>query len=283
MLNEGIKRETLVMKLIVLILGCLFFLSRKAQNPPLLKSLQNIEPPNVTAQEGSVRIRCGAGISKSKYPLVVVDDVISDSKAFAEIDPQQIESINVLKDPKATAIYGSQASNGVIVVTTKKLKACSLLIIDEVDSLPISRASIRVMKRNGSEVFSCDNIGVSMLPDLVKKQKYTFEISSVGYTMTTKELEFDSGKQQRPISLKKAFKKLDEVVITSGSSRWIRCGGCRVRVTRKVIELFYLQGKCYNEITIETGLEWNNVRSFIQNGRRNLKICMEKQTIKTVV
>ena len=52
---------------------------------------------------------------------------------------------------------------------------------------------------------------------------------------------------------------------------------------RKVIELFYLQGKCYNEITIETGLEWNNVRSFIQNGRRNLKICMEKQTIKTVV
>ena len=52
---------------------------------------------------------------------------------------------------------------------------------------------------------------------------------------------------------------------------------------RKVIELFYLQGKCYNEITIETGLEWNNVRSFIQNGRRNLKICMEKQAIKTTV
>ena len=52
---------------------------------------------------------------------------------------------------------------------------------------------------------------------------------------------------------------------------------------RKVIELFYLQGKCYNEITTETGLEWNNVRSFIQNGRRNLKICMEKQTIKTVI
>lgn len=44
-----------------------------------------------------------------------------------------------------------------------------------------------------------------------------------------------------------------------------------------VVELFYLQGKCYNEIADTTGIEWNKVRSFIQNGRRNLKICMDKQ------
>lgn len=42
------------------------------------------------------------------------------------------------------------------------------------------------------------------------------------------------------------------------------------------IELFYLQEKCYNEICDITGLEWNKVRSLIQNGRRNLKICMDK-------
>ena len=45
---------------------------------------------------------------------------------------------------------------------------------------------------------------------------------------------------------------------------------------RKMIDLFYLQEKCYNEISESTGLEWNKVRSLIQNGRRNLKICMEK-------
>ena len=44
----------------------------------------------------------------------------------------------------------------------------------------------------------------------------------------------------------------------------------------KVIKLFYLENKCYNEITGITGLEWNKVRSLIQNGRRNLKICMEE-------
>ena len=51
---------------------------------------------------------------------------------------------------------------------------------------------------------------------------------------------------------------------------------------RQVIELFYLQGKCYNEISAETGLEWNSVRSSIQNGRRNLKLCMEAQQKKMV-
>jgi RNA polymerase sigma factor (sigma-70 family) len=49
---------------------------------------------------------------------------------------------------------------------------------------------------------------------------------------------------------------------------------------RKAIELFYLQGKCYNEIAAETGIAWNSVRSSIQNGRRNLKICMEAQQKK---
>jgi RNA polymerase sigma factor (sigma-70 family) len=52
---------------------------------------------------------------------------------------------------------------------------------------------------------------------------------------------------------------------------------------RCVIELFYLQGKCYNEIAAQTGLEWKNVRSYIQNGRRNLKICMESQAVKTMM
>lgn len=46
---------------------------------------------------------------------------------------------------------------------------------------------------------------------------------------------------------------------------------------RTMIKLFYLEGKCYNEIVEITGMSWNNVRSAIQNGRRNLKICMDKK------
>ena len=52
---------------------------------------------------------------------------------------------------------------------------------------------------------------------------------------------------------------------------------------RKAVQLFYMDGKCYNEIVELMGQEWNQVRSFIQNGRRNLKICMEKRSQESEV
>ncbi len=54
------------------------------------------------------------------------------------------------------------------------------------------------------------------------------------------------------------------------------CLGTLTSDQQQVIRLFYLEGKCYNEIVGITGQEWNYVRSCIQNGRRNLKICMDK-------
>ncbi|HLI93026.1 MAG TPA: sigma-70 family RNA polymerase sigma factor [Puia sp.] len=46
---------------------------------------------------------------------------------------------------------------------------------------------------------------------------------------------------------------------------------------KTVVSLFYLENKCYKEIECATGFEWNRVRSLIQNGRRNLRLCMERQ------
>jgi RNA polymerase sigma factor (sigma-70 family) len=46
---------------------------------------------------------------------------------------------------------------------------------------------------------------------------------------------------------------------------------------KTVVQLFYLQNKCYKEIEAATGMQWNKVRSHIQNGRRNLKLCMQRQ------
>ena len=52
---------------------------------------------------------------------------------------------------------------------------------------------------------------------------------------------------------------------------------------RQAVALFYIEGKCYNEISALTGIEWNKVRSYIQNGRRNLKLCIEKQKAKSMI
>ena len=57
-----------------------------------------------------------------------------------------------------------------------------------------------------------------------------------------------------------------------------KLGGCMQKLNeeqRQTVRLFYLEEKCYNEISAITGFDWNKVRSLVQNGRRNLKICME--------
>lgn len=74
-----------------------------------------------------IRIRGGASLNASNDPLYVIDGLAIDnntnkgmSNVLAMINPNDIESFTVLKDASATAIYGSRASNGVIIITTKK-------------------------------------------------------------------------------------------------------------------------------------------------------------------
>lgn len=76
----------------------------------------------------TIRIRGGASLNASNDPLIVLDEVpmevggsISGGGNFLSlINPNDIESMTVLKDASSTAIYGSRASNGVIIITTKK-------------------------------------------------------------------------------------------------------------------------------------------------------------------
>jgi TonB-dependent starch-binding outer membrane protein SusC len=74
----------------------------------------------------TIRIRGGASISASNDPLIVIDGVPVDggvsgsSNPLNMINPNDIENFTILKDPSAAAIYGSRASNGVILITTKK-------------------------------------------------------------------------------------------------------------------------------------------------------------------
>ena len=88
---------------------------------------------NVTSDGGTpgggstIRIRGGSSLNASNSPLIVIDGVPMDNNGvkglanpLSMVNPQDIESFNVLKDASATAIYGSRGSNGVIIITTKK-------------------------------------------------------------------------------------------------------------------------------------------------------------------
>jgi iron complex outermembrane receptor protein len=74
-----------------------------------------------------IRIRGGASLNASNDPLIVIDGIAVEGNGIAgssnllnTINPNDIESISVLKDASATALYGSRASNGVLIITTKK-------------------------------------------------------------------------------------------------------------------------------------------------------------------
>ena len=77
-----------------------------------------------------IRIRGGSSLSASNAPLIVVDGVPLDNgecswwkQSFGFINPNDIESFTILKDASSAAIYGTRASNGVIIITTKKGRA----------------------------------------------------------------------------------------------------------------------------------------------------------------
>ena len=78
----------------------------------------------------TIRIRGGSSLNASNYPLIVIDGLAMDnngiqgvSNPLSLVNPADIETFTVLKDASATAIYGSRASNGVILITTKKGKS----------------------------------------------------------------------------------------------------------------------------------------------------------------
>src|SRR5699024_9932885 len=76
----------------------------------------------VPGSKGGVVVRGQATLSGTTSPLWVIDGVIVGSNS-GDLNPDDIESMTVLKDAASTAIYGSQGANGVIVVTTKSPKA----------------------------------------------------------------------------------------------------------------------------------------------------------------
>ena len=118
---------------------------------------------NVTSNSGEpgagsqIRIRGGSSLNASNDPLIVIDGLAIDnegikgmSNGLSMVNPEDIETFTVLKDASATAIYGSRASNGVIIITTKKGSSSGKISVNYSGSVTVSKTQKRY------EVFSGD-------------------------------------------------------------------------------------------------------------------------------
>jgi TonB-dependent starch-binding outer membrane protein SusC len=93
--------------------------------------VQITAPSGAPGSGGRIRVRGTSSLSGSNDPLIIIDGVPVDQQSgisgsnnpLAMINPNDIETFNILKDASATAIYGNRATNGVIIITTKKGKS----------------------------------------------------------------------------------------------------------------------------------------------------------------
>lgn len=105
-----------------------------------------------------IRIRGGSSMSASNDPLIVIDGMPIDnrtidgmSNVLSSINPNDIETFTVLKDASSTAIYGSRASNGVILITTKKGLKNQKLKVEIESKVNISEIKKYINVLNGDE------------------------------------------------------------------------------------------------------------------------------------
>jgi TonB-linked SusC/RagA family outer membrane protein len=114
---ETIKSESIIKQPVAQVSQALVGLT------PGLTAIQSSGQPG--RDYSTLRIRGTGSIGASNDPLILIDGVAGDINS---INPNDIEEISVLKDAAAAAIYGSRASNGVILITTKRAKSGKLLV-----------------------------------------------------------------------------------------------------------------------------------------------------------
>ncbi|HET7321298.1 MAG TPA: TonB-dependent receptor plug domain-containing protein, partial [Longimicrobiaceae bacterium] len=171
-----------------------------------------------TAGSGArIRIRGSNSMSLSNDPLLIIDGVRAESGGGAFLDvggqnisrledlnPENIETIEVLKGPSASALYGTAAANGVIVITTKKGRAGETRFHAYTEQGTVSDATDYPANFNGycsipgvADSFSYCDIGTLSNPDLVALGIKQDSIASFNPLEDSRSTPFETGRSQK--------------------------------------------------------------------------------------
>lgn len=204
--------------------------------------------------EGQVLIRGKATINGSTAPLWVVDGVIMGGSA-GMLNPNDIESISVLKDASSTAIYGSKGANGVIMVTTRKAKAgeARISVNAKWAASTLSTGNMKMM--NGSELYD-------FFQGFTNQEAITF----TGYDESLRNRNYDwwdKGSQT-------GFTQEYNLSVSGGSEKmktytslglWDETGAVKGRDFDRYTALFRTEYAANN---------WLTIRTKFQGGRRSM-------------
>lgn len=204
------------MKKILLLISASFFLvgAYSQSCPPA--SRKAAEPTRVV-------IRCGV-LTLSDQPLLVVDGIPLPYDSLPHLDPNQIERIDVLKGATAQAIFGAQAGNGVILITTKHPKQLTVEVVDSLTGEPVAGASVAVRWTKEKPADGVANKAGKISLDRKTGSSAEVEVSCVGYHTIRRQVAAGEGSVK--IALSRKTDQMETVVVQSRSIHCIRCGFC---------------------------------------------------------
>ncbi len=182
----------------------------------------NVQAAKKDTVNQRIRLRCGGSIDYGNLPLFIMDGITVENEALTHLKPGDIESIEVLKDAAAQAIYGCRANHGVIIITTKKSRFRKFVIKDFLsgESVPGATVSFISRDRNDTLMYVANDSGMVLTDNLKPFVSYRVNISAIGYMPFCVEIVNKDKEQQ--FLLSRNIQSCREVVLTSSVS-WYRC------------------------------------------------------------
>jgi TonB-dependent SusC/RagA subfamily outer membrane receptor len=170
-------------------------------------------------EKNKVMIRCvGTSFRSDGKPLFIVDGLPAESKQLSPINPNDIDSIWILKSAEATAIYGPEGVNGAIIVITRIYKLREFVVKDFLNEELLSGATVRFTRlpyKKDTLNYVADENGLVSTRKLVIGGEYEAVITSVGYKPLTVKLNTGFINTQTSFLLERDVKEHKPVVVSA--------------------------------------------------------------------
>ncbi len=197
---------------------------------------------NLSVKKDSIQtriIRSCRSITTYNEPLYIIDGILAETEALKNLNPNDIESITILKDAAATALYGHRALHGVIIITTKSAGLRQFMVKDFLDGAAIPGATVTFTAGKDTLMFAAGEDGLVETSELKPGKSYEVQVSAVGYKPFISRIQ-NGYKREQELLLEREVKDCELVVISGYSINRCRflscCGGNIINVKTEKLQ-----------------------------------------------
>src|SRR5687767_8658491 len=184
-----------------------------------------------TAKRAVFKIRCAHSLRVSDMPLFILDGVVISNHEIKNLNPDDIKSIEVLKNSTTTALFCSKPRGDIIIIETKNARKNTIFIKDVSDGLPVPGATIDIIPKGGKKDIIrliADSAGQAVTDKMILEKEYELRVSSVGYKAILVLAYQKLPNKTYEFFLKRDVKSIGEAVVVGGNTKRICYFGYRV-------------------------------------------------------